>query len=208
MPADTDLGPPLEQHLGLLHALALNVTMILGAGVFLAVPLMVAKLPGPSALLGWLAAGVLILLDGLIWAELGSAFPGSGGSYRYLLECYGPRTWGRLFAFLFIWQFLLSGPLELASGLVALDQFSQALAPGWKDFNAAYTFSLPLWEAQKLSMTFSPGRVGAALVGLGIIVLLYRNLRTLGRLTVVFWGVVLLILAWVLVAGFLHFDPA
>jgi amino acid transporter len=199
-------GPHLERHLTLLQAVALNVTMIVGAGVFLTVPLMLQKLPGPYALLGWLAAGALILLDSLIWAELGAAFPGSGGSYRYLLECYGPHSWGRLFAFLFIWQFLLSGPLELATGLIAMDQFSQSLHPTWKAFNESCTFKLDLYAAEKLSVTFSPGRVGAALVGLAIIVLLYRNLRVLGRVTVILWAGVLLILAWVLVAGFLHFD--
>jgi amino acid transporter len=208
MPAEHDVGQPLERHLGLLQAVALNVTMIVGAGVFITVPLMLQKLPGPYALLGWLAAGVLILLDGLIWAELGATFPGSGGSYRYLLESYGPRTWGRLFAFLFIWQFLLSGPLELASGLIALDQFSHSLHPAWQEFNNAHTLTVTLWESQKLSITLSPGRVIAALIGLGIIVLLYRNLRPLGRITVVLWGGVLALLAWVLIAGWTHFDPA
>src|SRR5262249_10448996 len=137
-----------------------------------------------------------------------AAFPGSGGSYRYLLESYGPRTWGRLFAFLFIWQFLLSGPLELASGLIALDQFSHALSPAWQEFNDAHTLTATLWESQKLSVTLRPGRVVAALIGLGIIVLLYRNLRPLGRITVVLWGGVLALLAWVLVAGWMRFDPA
>src|SRR3954463_7399890 len=114
--------------------------MIIGAGVFITIPYMLLKLPGPLALLGWLAAGVLILVDGLIWSELGAALPGSGGSYLYLLESYGRRRWGRLMAFLFIWQFLLSGPLELASGLIAMDMFSQSLSPTWKTFNEAWTW--------------------------------------------------------------------
>src|SRR5205085_1128846 len=101
----------LRRHFGVTQATALNVAMIVGAGVFITIPFMLKELPGPAALLGWLAAGALILVDGLIWSELGAALPGSGGSYTYLLECYGPSTWGRLMAFLFIWQFLLSGPL-------------------------------------------------------------------------------------------------
>src|SRR3954452_8851489 len=116
-PAD---APGLRRHFGLLHATALNVTMIVGAGVFVTIPLMLKELPGPYALLPWLAAGLLILIDGMIWSELGAALPGSGGSYHFLLTAYGERGWGRLMAFLFIWQFLISGPLELGSGLVAL----------------------------------------------------------------------------------------
>src|SRR5438045_7268261 len=106
----------LQRQFGVWQATALNVSMIVGAGVFITIPLMLTELPGPYALLGWLVAGGLILVDGLVWSELGAALPGSGGSYLYLLECYGRRRWGRLMAFLFICQFLLSGPLELASG--------------------------------------------------------------------------------------------
>src|SRR5947208_16577297 len=88
----------LQRHFGLWHATALNVSMIVGAGVFVSIPLMLGKLPGPYALLGWLVAGVLMLADGLIWSELGATLPGSGGSYLYLLEAYGRRHWGRLMA--------------------------------------------------------------------------------------------------------------
>src|SRR5438128_12456827 len=123
--------PGLQRHFGLLQATALNVTLIVGSGIFITIPLMLKELPGPYALLGWLAAGGLMLVDGLIWSELGASLPGSGGSYLYLLECFGRERWGRLMAFLFIWQFLISGPLEVASGLIAISQFSTALSPGF-----------------------------------------------------------------------------
>src|SRR5260370_28599375 len=103
--------------------------MLVGSGVFLTIPLMIGKLPGPYALLGWLAAGVLMLVDGLVWSELGAALPGSGGSYRYLLESFGASRWGRLMAFLFVWQFLISGPLEIATGFIAIAPFLNHLFP-------------------------------------------------------------------------------
>ena len=127
--ASTAAAPQLRRHFGVWTATALNVTMVVGAGVFITIPLMLKELPGPYALLGWLAAGILILVDSLIWSELGAAMPGSGGTYVYLLEGYGRERWGRVTAFLFIWQFLLSGPLEIASGLIAIDMFSQSLSP-------------------------------------------------------------------------------
>src|SRR5437870_285476 len=105
-PSPPDQEPAtLHRHFGLLHATALNVTMIVGAGVFITIPLMLTKVPGPYALLGWVVAGVLILIDGLIWSELAAMMPGSGGSYLYLLESFGRDRWGRPMAFLFIWQF-------------------------------------------------------------------------------------------------------
>jgi basic amino acid/polyamine antiporter, APA family len=206
--ASEEREPDLVRGLGLWQATALNITMIVGAGVFVTIPGMLTYLPGPYALLGWLAAGALIVVDGLIWGELGAALPGSGGSYRYLLECYGRQRWGRLIAFLFIWQFLLSGPLELGSGLAAMAQFATALSPEFQAFNESWTWRLVLWPEQNLSMSFGPARMLAFGLGVLIVVLLYRRITTLGRMTVVFWLGVLAVIAWVLVEGWLRFDPA
>src|SRR6516165_1794854 len=140
--------------------------MIVGAGIFVTIPLMLKELPGPYALLGWLGAGVLMLVDGFIWSELGAALPGSGGTYRYLLECYGPNRWGRLMAFLFIWQFLISGPLEIASGLIAIAQFSNALSPAFAAFNDEWTIKrvLGTWGDDKLIVSVSPSGLACLLL--------------------------------------------
>src|SRR6516225_3127102 len=142
----------LQRHFGLVHATALNVTMIVGAGVFITIPLMLKELPGPYALLGWLAAGGLMLVDGMIWSELGATMPGSGGSYLYLLEGYGRERWGRLMAFLFIWQFLISGPLELASGFIAISQFSGYLSPGFEEFNKNWSKEWTVWASHEVTV--------------------------------------------------------
>jgi amino acid transporter len=201
----------LQRHFGLLQATALNVTMIVGAGVFITIPPMLQTLPGPYALLGWVAAGAVMLVDGLIWSELATEVPGSGGSYLYLLEGYGPNRWGRFMAFLFIWQFLISGPLEIGSGLIAIAQFSSALSPAFREFNEHWTRTATLWEPEgldKLEIAFGPSRLLALALGALIILLLYRRITILGRLTVTFWLGVLGVSVWILVAGFLHFDTA
>jgi amino acid transporter len=198
----------LQRHFGLLQAVALNVTMAVGAGIFGTIPYMLKELPGPYAVLGWVGAGALILVDGLIWSELGAALPGSGGTYLYLLECYGPKRWGRLMAFLFIWQFLISGPLEIASGLILMGQFSNALSERWQIFNADHTHTWTIWQAQDLAVSIGPARIVGLGVGILIVVLLYRRITMLGRLTVTFWAGVLLVIAWILIEGGLHFDPA
>src|SRR5437764_5976711 len=154
--ADQEQTPALQRHFGLLHATALNVSMIVAAGVFITIPPMLGKLPGPYAPLGWLAAGVLMLLDGLVWSELGAALPGSGGSYLYLLEAYGRDRWGPLMAFLFIRQFLISGPLEVATGLIAISIFLNGLGGGFKDFNEEWTRTLPLWPGSNYTFAISP----------------------------------------------------
>jgi amino acid transporter len=199
----------LRRHFGLLQATALNVTMIVGAGVFATIPLMLVKVPGPYALLGWLGAGALILVDGLVWSELGAALPGSGGTYLYLLESYGRERWGRLMAFLFIWQFLLSGPLEIASGLIAMAQFSTQLSPAFDQFNKDHCWlRWGVWEREKLFVTLDPSRLIGLAAGALILFLLYRRITALGRLTVTFWVGVLGVIAWILIEGAMHFDPA
>jgi amino acid transporter len=209
--ADTSL----ERGIGPWQATALNVTLIVGAGVFITIPLMLKDLPGPYALLPWLAAGVLILVDSLIWSELGAALPGSGGSYRYLLLSYGQKRWGRLMAFLFIWQFLISGPLELGSGLVAFAQFSTSLTQDFREWNATHTWTWQWlkWqsaagEEKSLGIVLGPARLLAFACGVLIIALLYRNITSLGRLTVAVWLGVLAVIAWILVEGAIRFDPA
>src|SRR5262245_48299656 len=173
---------PLARSLGLWQATAINVTQIVGAGVFATVPLILGVLPGAYGLLAWLVAGVLILADGMVWGELGAALPAAGGSYHFLLESYGRATWGRLMAFLFVWQILISGPLEVGSGLVAAAQFSTAISPEFKAFDEAHTRKFevkisdePEPDGRKLGVAFGPSRMVGLALGVLILVLLYRN---------------------------------
>jgi amino acid transporter len=211
--------PTLERGLGLGQATAVNITQIVGAGVFATIPLILGVLPGPYALLAWLVGGVLILFDSLIWGELGAALPAAGGSYHFLLESYGRHRWGRLMAFLFVWQILISGPLEIGSGLVAAAQFSRAF-PGVKKFDREYTITIGIvteeappaaegeepGEPKVLGAQISPTRLFGFALGVAIIALLYRRVTTLGKLSVIFLVGVFAVLIWVIVEGALHFD--
>jgi amino acid transporter len=189
---------------------ALNVTMLIGSGIFLTIPLILGKLAGPYALIAWLGAGLLMLADGLVWSELGAALPGSGGSYRYLLEGYGSTRWGRLLAFLFIWQFTISGPLEIATGFIAIAQISGTLDAGFAQFDHDWTVRMVLaqWQQRELAVSMSPARVGSVLLGVLMVVLLYRRINVLGKLTVTFSIGVLGAIAWILIEGWSRFDAA
>src|SRR5262245_15589909 len=156
-PADHSLA----RGIGLWQATAINICQIVGAGVFATVPLILGVLPGPYALLAWLVAGVLILADSMIWGELGAALPAAGGSYHFLLESYGRSRWGRLMAFLFVWQILISGPIEVGSGLAAAAQFSKGVSPKFKEYNQRHTRSIEvgLSETDKIGVAIGPTRV-------------------------------------------------
>lgn len=177
--------PHLLRRFGLLEATALNMTNMIGIGPFITIPLLLSTLGGPQAMLGWLVALLITISDGMIWSELGAAMPGSGGSYVYLREGYGRETFGRLMGFLFIWQFILSGPLEIASGYIG---FTQYLGYMWT------------------GITRGQSIVVISFLGLLNIVLLYRKITFIGKLTVSLWvGTILTALA-VIVTGALHFD--
>src|SRR6059058_6145305 len=109
-------SPNLIRGIGLGGATALNMIDMIGVGPFITMPLVVAAMGGPQALLGWILRDLLAICDGLVWAELRPALPGSGRSYVYLREIAGPKRLGKLVSFLFIWHLSFSAPLSIASG--------------------------------------------------------------------------------------------
>jgi amino acid transporter len=185
-PAPAPASPHLERRFGLLHASALNMSNMIGIGPFITIPLLMTPMGGPQAMLGWLVAVLIAIPDGMIWSELGAAMPGSGGSYRYLRQAFGPEKWGRLMAFLFIWQFILSGPLEIASGYIGFSQYLGYIWPG--------------------KTTLQTNLVATGL-GVLTIFLLYRRITSIAVITLSLWIGTLLTTGAVIVTGAVHFNP-
>src|SRR6266513_847593 len=178
---------PLLRRFGLLQATALNMSNMIGVGPFITIPLLISALGGPQAMLGWLVALLITIPDGMVWSELGASMPGSGGSYLYLREAYGRETFGRLMAFLFIWQFIISGPLEIASGYIGFARYTGYV---WQGITTRETLMV------------------AAAVGVINIVLLYRRITSIGTITVSLWIGTLLTTLAVIVTGAMHFSAA
>src|SRR6266498_398644 len=178
---------PLLRRFGLLQASALNMSNMIGVGPFITIPLLMSALGGPQAMLGWVVAVLIAIADGMVWSELGAAMPGSGGSYVYLREAYGRETFGRLMAFLFIWQFILSGPLEIASGYIGFARY------------AGY-----IWQG----ITPREMLLVVIVVGALNVVLLYRSITSIARITVSLWIGTLLTTVAVIITGAMHFSAA
>src|SRR6059036_1019558 len=158
---DQEQPAHLLRRFGLLQATALNMSNMIGIGPFITIPLLMSALGGPQAMLGWLIAVLIAIPDGMVWSELGAAMPGSGGSYVYLREAFGRETFGRLIAFLFIWQFILSGPLEIASGYIGFANYARYVWP-----------------------SISREAILLVAVGVGVIniVMLYRRITSIGMI--------------------------
>jgi basic amino acid/polyamine antiporter, APA family len=81
----------LPRRLGFLDALSIVVGIIIGAGIFLVPNLVAQELQSPARILAvWIFAGVISFFGALACAELGTAFPATGGQYVFLREMYGP----------------------------------------------------------------------------------------------------------------------
>lgn len=184
-PPAANASPHLERRFGLLQATALNMANMVGVGPFITIPFLLSFLAGPYGMIGWVVALVITLADGMIWSELGAAMPGSGGSYVYLREGFGRETFGRLMAFLFIWQFIFSGPMEVATGYIG---FSNYLRYIWQGMGPRETILV------------------AAAVGVLTVSLLYRRITAVGKITVGLWAGMLATMLAVLVTGAWAFD--
>ena len=200
--------PQLIRGIGLGSATALNMIDMIGVGPFITIPLIISAMGGPQAMLGWVLGAVLAICDGLVWAELGAAMPGSGGSYRYLKEIYGPQRLGRLVSFLFIWQLSFSAPLSIASGAIGLSQYAAFFWPRleliWS--NHTWALHLPLLGTLQLTLVAMP----ATFLAIGICgltaFLLYRRITAIARLTKVLWVGVMGTIGWIIFAGLTHFN--
>ncbi|MGE5192694.1 MAG: APC family permease [Deltaproteobacteria bacterium] len=192
-PSSTDSPPTLHRGLGVVQATALNIANMVGIGPFITIPGFLAAMHGPQALIAWLIAALLVICDGLVWSELGAALPGSGGSYHFLSEIYGRFRFGRIVPFLFIWQFLVSGTLEMASGYIGAVRYLKYPFPRIEE-------TLAEWHV--------PGTTGtlAAAGAITVTLILCRHIRSLGWLGIVFCVGTLITVLTVIVAGAAHFD--
>jgi APA family basic amino acid/polyamine antiporter len=203
-------SPELIRGVGLGSATALNMIDMIGVGPFITIPLIVSAVGGPQAMLGWVVGAVFAMCDGLVWAELGAAMPGSGGSYRYLNEIYGPKKLGRLISFLFIWQLSFSAPLSIASGCIGLAHYAAYFWPPLEHAHVARDLSLrvPVLGVLQLRWSLSDGTLVAILACLLAMLLLYRRITSIGKLSKWMWAVVMGTIAWIILAGLTHFNRA
>ncbi len=178
-------GSKLEQGLGLKEATALNMIDMVGIGPFIVLPIVIQEMNGPQCLLAWILGAVLSFMDGAVWSELGAAMPAAGGSYVFLKEIYGPKSWGKLFSFLLIWQTIFQAPLVIASGSIGFSQY--------------FTFLLPVGAAGQ--------KIISGLLIIIIVLLLYRKITTIGKISLFLWIGVIATILWLIFGGVTNFNP-
>ncbi|MFT4155435.1 MAG: amino acid permease [Parafilimonas sp.] len=172
----------LSRKISLLQASAINMIDMVGIGPFVVMSFVVEKMQAQYAFLyAWIAGAILSFIDGMVWSELGAAFPLAGGSYNFLKEGFGEK-WGRPMSFLFVWQTMIQAPLVIASAAIGFAQY--------------FNYLIPLSR-------FESKIVSGAVVAL-IIFLLYRKIEAIGKISVMLWVGVFVIMGWIIIGAFMH----
>jgi fructoselysine transporter len=174
--------PVLERRLGLAQATAINMTDMVGIGPFITMPMVIGMMNGPFFLYAWIAGAFLSIVDAMRWIELGAAFPKAGGSYNFLKEAYGKNGAGKMMGFLFVWQTMIQAPLVIASAAIGFAQY--------------FSYLVPL-------TSFEEKTVSGTMVVL-IIILLYRKIEAIGKITVFLWSGVIVTMFWIIGGGIEH----
>jgi fructoselysine transporter len=176
----------LDRGLSLWQATAINMIDMVGIGPFVTLPIIVTLMHGPASILAWLLGALLAYMDGMVWSELGAKWPQAGGSYVFLQKIFGGKKLGKIMPFLFIWQTTIQAPLVIASGAIGFSKY--------------FSFLVPLTDIQKKM-------VSGTLVLL-LITLLYRNIRSIGKISVVLWVVTGGTILWLIGSGISSFNAA
>ncbi|UCE40969.1 MAG: amino acid permease [Candidatus Aminicenantes bacterium] len=117
MPAqEKSSGYSFRKVLGVPDGIAILIGISIGAGIYSTPQIIAGYLGsfGPILLL-WLLAGVFVFTSGLIYAELGTRMPSTGGEYLYISRCFGPFA-----GFVFGWAQLFIVRTSAAAGLALI----------------------------------------------------------------------------------------
>lgn len=96
----TALAGAPKQLLSVTDGVLLTIGMVIGVGIFKLPPLVAGNTSGETQfLLAWVLGGVVSLCGALVYAELASRHPETGGEYTFLSRTLGPGA-----GFLFAWS--------------------------------------------------------------------------------------------------------
>ena len=172
----------LKRSLGLGQATAINMIDMVGIGPFITLPMVIGMMNGPYFLYAWLAGAALSIVDAMIWSELGAAFPRAGGSYNFLKEAYGKNGAGKLMSFLFVWQTMIQAPLVIASAAIGFAKY--------------FSYLVPLDPVTS--------KIVSGSVVILIVLLLYRKIETIGKISVLLWSGVIITMLWIIGGAIMH----
>jgi APA family basic amino acid/polyamine antiporter len=108
--------PGLRRSLRTSDGVALLLGITIGSGIYSTPSLIAQSFHSYGAVIvTWIVVGVFVMVGGLIYAELGTRLPETGGEYIYITRCFGPFA-----GFLFGWAQLFIIRTSPAAGLAII----------------------------------------------------------------------------------------
>lgn len=108
--------PTLRKVLGVSDGVALLIGITIGAGIYSTPQIIAGYLSSFSVIIAfWILVGIFVFISGLIYAELGTRLPDTGGEYVYISRCFGPFA-----GFMFGWAQLFIIRTSPAAGLAII----------------------------------------------------------------------------------------
>jgi amino acid transporter len=154
---------------------------MVGIGPFVVIPMVIGFFNSPLFFWAWILGAVIALIDGMIWSELGAKYPLAGGTYNFHRVAFGEKG-GKLMSFLFVWQTSIQAPLVVASGAIGFSQYLRYL--------------MPVDHGQQ--------KLISVLIILLLVVLLYKKIESIGRISVILWAVTITTILWIIIGGLTH----
>ncbi len=186
----------LERALGPAAATAIVLGTMIGTGIFLK-PSEVAYDAGAVGIvtIAWIAGGLLSLLGGLCYAELGASIPEAGGEYAYLRRGFGTRS-----GFLFGWMHsVVARPASVAAIAAGLMRFCGFFSPAIESSFYTVHFRTAFLGPRYSSFAFTWSELLAVVAIVAITVINYIGVRLGGQvqiaLTIVKVGSVIVVIA-------------
>lgn len=122
----TTVDRRLVRALTVIPATAVILANIIGTGVFVKARVMTVNVDTPGMVLTvWLCAGLLTLTGALVFAELSTMMPRSGGQFQFIGAAFG-RRW----AFLYGWTYSLAIGASIAAVAILFVTFLNDLLGG------------------------------------------------------------------------------
>jgi len=114
----------LKREVGIIGAVSFIAGTMIGSGIFTSPQFVLSAIGSSGAsFIIWTCCGLIAMLAGLCYAELGTVIPESGAEYIYIL-----RTAGRVVAFMFVFSFIIVMRPASATG-IALSLAEYVVAP-------------------------------------------------------------------------------
>jgi APA family basic amino acid/polyamine antiporter len=186
----------LARGLNLWDTTLLVLGLVIGGGIFLTPSAIAKALPSESAIFAvWIVGGLLSIMGGFVYAEMGAMIPKVGGMYVYFREAFG-----ELPAFLYAW----------VAYWIIITGSDAAVAVGFAEYLSVF---VPALSTARVVFSVGPVAISAGqLTAVALTLLLsathYVGVREGARIQGLFTSLIVLALLWLAVGGLVVSSPA